>query len=116
MPTAFERTLERVQNGESITVAVRIEYRSWRKYYDKATPEERRQVSAARQKFHYNKPGRALALKRAEETENVRLIMPVSRKKQVQTYCREKGISVSRYINSLIIYDQVRHTNSRKGS
>ncbi|GAB3889852.1 hypothetical protein GCM10028803_00320 [Larkinella knui] len=106
MPTAFERTLNRVKSGETVTFAVAAEYKSWRKYYENATPEERKQISQERKKFHYNKPGTLLNEQVAEETASIRLTMPVSRKARIQSYCVTNNMSMSRYINSLIIQDQ----------
>ncbi|MGV3561563.1 MAG: hypothetical protein ACO1O2_25635 [Larkinella arboricola] len=107
MVTAFERTLERVKNGETITVAVAAEYKSWRSYYEKSTKQQREQISAARKLYQYNKPGKPLVIKQKEAVDSVRLLMPVSRKERIQQQALKKGISVNKYINSLIVADLV---------
>ncbi|MBD2704411.1 hypothetical protein IC229_27470 [Spirosoma sp. BT702] len=98
----FETALTRVRSGETIRTVVKDNFKNYRGYNKLCTPEQRATITLARVEFLENKKASTLPTPRATPVRFMVETLP-ERVERVKTYCKERKMTISSFINGLIL-------------
>ncbi|RIV19720.1 hypothetical protein DYU11_22590 [Fibrisoma montanum] len=89
----FNELVEQVEAGQPIRKAMKMVGMTWRMYYNALSVEQRAQVGEIRSRQ---------CKSCQSDTQVIQVKVSDRRKRQVQAMCRERGITISRLMNSLL--------------